>query len=78
MPREITTTDGTRWTCAQAYAGLEDTAPGAGTPAPKDPVKVVCTPDGGAQTVRLSLPGNWHEAVSDDELAKAIEAGHNA
>lgn len=73
MARDVTTPDGTLWNCVQAYAGLDapDAVPDA--PAGGPPVEVVCTPSGGAQTVRLKLPANWETAASDDELAKAIE-----
>lgn len=78
MARDVTTDDGTLWNCVQAYAGLD--APVDATEAPAEasetpqgaPVEVVCTPRGGAQTVRLKLPGNWERSVSDAELGKAI------
>lgn len=38
-----------------------------------DEVTVVCTPSGGAQTVRLQLTRDWMETVSDEELVKQIE-----
>ena len=72
--REVTAADGTRWTCAQAYAGLDADAPAAEAASDGGPVDVVCTPDGGAQTVRLALPPDWREAVSDDALAAKIAA----
>ncbi|MCP2044863.1 hypothetical protein [Pontibacter sp. HSC-36F09] len=37
-------------------------------------VTVVCTPSGGAQTVRLQLPKDWLEAVTDEELVDQITA----
>jgi hypothetical protein len=74
--RTCTTDDGTEWTCAQAYAGLEemdgidvDVAEAAQD---GDTVTVVATPDGGAQTVRLQLHVDWHEGMSDEELVLAI------
>ncbi len=75
--REITDSENTTWTCVQAYAGLsgenaekatELTETNEGT------VTVVCTPSGGAQTVRLELPSNWLEGYSDEDLQKEIEA----
>jgi hypothetical protein len=36
----------------------------------------VCTPSGGAQSVRVELPRGWEERVSDAELLDAI-AGAN-
>ncbi|RNI31892.1 hypothetical protein EFA69_05110 [Rufibacter immobilis] len=73
--REVTDQDNLTWTCVQAYAGLE------GKAAQKDAelseteegnVTVVCTPSGQAQTVRLQLPSNWLESVSDEELLQQI------
>jgi len=76
MPREVRDADGTAWSCVQAYAGLssspekEDAArvdPGS------DRFHVVCTPTGGAQSVRVELPGDWEDALSDEALLKEIE-----
>ncbi|MDB5191929.1 MAG: hypothetical protein JWQ96_1492 [Segetibacter sp.] len=74
--REVTTSDNTKWTCVQAYAGadgnvaekiaeLSETGDGK--------VPVVCTPSGGAQSVRLELPADWEEKLSDEDLAAAIQ-----
>jgi hypothetical protein len=75
-PREVTDADGTTWSCVQAFAGLGDgaaaqaaaerAAEGDGT------VAVVCTPGGGAQSVRLSLPADWAHALDDGALLAAI------
>ncbi|WP_324673446.1 hypothetical protein [Hymenobacter sp. GOD-10R] len=73
--REVIDAHHTTWTCVQAYAGLEgkvaeqaaklaETADGQ--------VTVVCTPNGGAQTVRLELNSNWLDNLSDEELLQAI------
>lgn len=76
MPREVTDSDGIKWTCIQAFAGLG-----------KDPEKteaarvegsgqrfhVTCTPSGGAKSVRLELPGDWEKSLSDDQLLRAIQ-----
>ena len=35
-------------------------------------VTVVCTPTGGAQTVRLDLDENWEEQMTDEMLTEAI------
>jgi hypothetical protein len=76
--REVTDADATTWSCVQAFAGLgaskaadaaaERIAKGDGK------VAVVATPRGGAQSVRLELPHDWREAMSDDELVAAISA----
>ncbi|KMO12411.1 hypothetical protein [Methylobacterium platani] len=70
--RDVTTRDGTAWTCIEALAGMPEAAKeklaGNGRRA------VVCTPSGGAHSVRLSLAEDWR-AMPDDALAAAIEAG---
>jgi len=73
--REVTDTHHTTWTCVQAYAGLESkTAEKAAKLAETEEgtVSVVCTPSGGAQTVRLELNSNWLDDLTDEELLKAI------
>jgi hypothetical protein len=77
MQREITDDENTTWTCAQAFAGLGAGGAAAQAAAEKmaggeGQVAVVATPSGGAQTVRLELPRDWHERMSDEELAAAI------
>ena len=71
--RTCTTADGTEWTCAQAYAGLGDDTESPDVTADDGTVTVVATPSGGAQTVRLHLDSGWHDALSDKDLAGAIE-----
>ncbi|MBD2099737.1 hypothetical protein [Leptolyngbya sp. FACHB-261] len=78
MPREVTDQDGITWTCAQAYAGLssdEESQSAAQVKGEPDLYHVVCTPSGGAQSVRLQLKGNWQESYSDEELLQQIETG---
>lgn len=76
MPREVRDEEGTSWSCVQAYAGLsegpdkDDAARVEGSP---DLLHVVCTPSGGAQSVRLQLPDNWEE-LPDEALVRAITA----
>jgi hypothetical protein len=74
--REVQDADNTTWTCVQALSGLTGQAAEeaaerieseAGT------VPVVCTPSGGAQSVRLELPRDWAGTMSDDNLLKAIK-----
>lgn len=73
--REVQDDDDVRWTCVQALGGLGGAAAElaadrleseAGT------VPVVCTPSGGAQSVRLELPRDWMERVDDAALLRAI------
>ena len=59
--------DHTTWSCVAALA----TAAGDGK------VPVVCTPSGGARSVRLELAGNWREELSDGELLAAIAAARS-
>ncbi|UOQ54266.1 hypothetical protein [Hymenobacter cellulosivorans] len=75
--REVTTPDNTQWTCVQAYSAVNsDAADKAATLSETDTggVPVVCTPSGGAQTVRLELEKDWLDNLSDKELAQAIQA----
>ena len=82
MQREVTDSDNTTWTCVQAYAGLGTQGPAAALAerAAEDgkPLPVVCTPTGGAQSVRLSLAADWHAGMSDDDLLEAIAAERGA
>ena len=73
--REVQDADNVRWVCVQALAG------GTGATAEEaaerlegadGTVPVVCTPSGGAQSVRVALPRGWEESVSDDALLAAI------
>ena len=73
--REVQDADNVRWVCVQALAGV---AGGAADRAVKhlerdgEAVPVVCTPSGGARSVRLELAPGWDEDASDDELLAAI------
>jgi hypothetical protein len=77
MPRDVTDAEGTTWNCIQAFAGLgndpdkKDAAQVEGS----DRIRVVCTPSGGAKSVRLELPGDWEKAMADEDLADAIRTG---
>ena len=73
--REVTDRNNTRWTCVQAYSMLEtETAEKASELTEKESgkVTVVCTPSGGAKTVRLELPSNWEDELIDDDLIEEI------
>lgn len=77
MPREVTDPDGITWTCIQAFSGLgqdPEKAEAARVDGQSDAFQVVCTPSGGAQSVRLELPGNWEETASDNQLLEGIRA----
>ena len=77
MPRDVTDSDGVTWSCIQAFAGLggaEEKAEAAKVDGSRDRYHVVCTPSGGAKSVRVELPGDWEEGLSDEELLRAIKA----
>lgn len=80
MPRDVSDPDGRTWNCIQAFAGLggeaEDLAGriGAARVGDGDRVYVVCTPSGGAHSVRVELPTDWETTLSDADLLQAIRA----
>lgn len=74
--REVTDKDNTTWTCVQAYAGLQGKAAEKAAEIIENEngqVPVVCTPGGGAQSVRLQLPTDWLEQLSDEQILQEIE-----
>ncbi len=74
--REVTDQQRTTWTCVQAYAGTDGAAAQQATELSESEagtVPVVCTPSGGAQTVRLELSKGWFDSLTDEELTAAIE-----
>lgn len=76
MPREVTDGEGTAWTCVQAYAGLSEGGEkdeAARVEGEEDRYHVVCTPSGGAQSVRLQLQGDWETSLSDEDLLREIQ-----
>lgn len=80
MARDVTDTDGVQWTLAQAFAGVgesDEATSAAERLASRDGhVAVVCTPSGGAQTVRTELPLGWEEHMTDAQLLDAIASGN--
>jgi hypothetical protein len=77
MAREVTDAEGITWTCVEAYTGLSDGAENhaaAQVNGSHDTYWVVCTPSGGAKSVRLKLQGEWEKSYSDDALLREIEA----
>ncbi|MBW4545192.1 MAG: hypothetical protein KME25_12205 [Symplocastrum torsivum CPER-KK1] len=77
MEREVKDTDGITWTCVQAYTGLSDGVQdqnAAQVKGTEDTYWVVCTPSGGAKSVRLKLQGEWETSYSDEALLSEIEA----
>ncbi len=73
--REVTDKENIKWTCVQAYTGLEGkVADKAAELSESDEgrIPVVCTPVGGAQSVRLNLDKNWEEQLSEEQLLDEI------
>lgn len=73
--REVIDQEGTTWTCVQAYAGLNGKNGEKATQLSETSdhkVPVVCTPSGGAQSVRLELRQDWLEQLSDNKLLAGI------
>jgi hypothetical protein len=77
MEREITDNNGITWTCVQAYSGLgnnTENQEAAQVKGIEDSYWVVCTPSGGAKSVRLKLQGEWEKSYSDEMLLNEIKA----
>ena len=75
--REITGKENIKWTCVQAYAGLDGKLSEETLELSENndgTVTVVCTPSGGAQTVRLQLSRDWEQQLSDEDLAAQIQS----
>ena len=66
---------GLRWTCVQALAGVTGDAAAAAEHKmdAEGAVPVVCTPSGAAQSVRLTLPPDWTDSMTDEQLGDAIK-----
>ena len=75
MPREVIDPHGTTWACVQAFAGLgadADKTEAARVEGAPDHVHVICTPSGGAKSVRIQLPEAWEQQLSDEVLLQLI------
>ncbi len=73
--REVTDKENVKWTCVQAYSGMQEKLSEKAAEIIENGdgrIPVVCTPTGGAQSVRLELQNNWIEQLQDDELIDAI------
>ncbi|MBW4445003.1 MAG: TonB C-terminal domain-containing protein [Plectolyngbya sp. WJT66-NPBG17] len=77
MERTVSDQDGITWSCVEAFTGLSEDKPqhseAAQVKGQEDAYWVVCTPSGGAQSVRLKLSGDWQNTYSDEALLQAIE-----
>jgi hypothetical protein len=77
MPRDVTDEQGIAWSCVQAFAGLgRDSAKEAAArvPGTADRVRVVCTPSGGARSVRVELPQDWEASCTEEDILVAIRS----
>ena len=75
--REVTDRENINWTCVQAYAGLDGEVSEEARELSKNndgTVTVVCTPSGGAKTVRLQLAKDWEQQLSEEDLANQVDA----
>ncbi len=77
MARDVQDADGVTWACVQAFAGVAQSAAttaAAHVAGTEDCYYVVCTPSGGARSVRNQLPAQWETAQDDDALQAANAA----
>jgi len=74
--REVRDENNVLWKCIQAFAGTNGRAAkeAAEIAAEGNEVEVICTPSGGAQTVRLKLKKEWAETLSDEDLLSKIQS----
>lgn len=73
----MTDKTGITWSCIEAFTGLSDQtehSEAAQVKGKENTYWVVCTPSGGAQSVRLKLSGDWQQSYSDEALLREIEA----
>lgn len=72
--REVQDQNNTRWVCVEALSGLSDNTSEVAEKIQdrNGKVPVVCTPSGGAQTVRIKVNPDWVQKLSDEELVKQI------
>lgn len=78
--REVQDEENTIWTCVQALSGLSGQAAEEAAEkieSEEGKIPVVCTPGGGAQSVRLELPKDWAERMSDEDLSRSIKQARN-
>jgi hypothetical protein len=76
MPHEISDAEGRTWSCVQAVVGFGNDPEKANTArmhGERGRLDVVCTPNGGAKSVRIDLAGGWEEGMSDGGMLKAVQ-----
>lgn len=79
--REVQDEQNVQWVCVQALAGVDGAATEAAAKhleSDRGTVPVVCTPSGGATSVRIELARGWEETASDAELLEAIVGARSA
>ena len=77
MPREVSDAEGITWTCIQAFAGLgndPEKVDAARVDGTRNQVHIVCTPSGGAKSVRIELAEDWETSLPDDDLLQVIRS----
>lgn len=75
IQRDVQDSDNVTWTCVQALSGLSAQAAEEAAErieSDEGTVPVVCTPSGGEQSVRIELPRDWSDRMSDEDLLSAI------
>jgi hypothetical protein len=74
VPREITDKDSITWSCIQTFAGLgnDPEKTDAARVNGSDRLRVLCTPSGGAASVRLELLDGWEAGMPDSDLLQKI------
>jgi hypothetical protein len=75
--REVQDAENVRGTCVQAFGGMGGAAAELAAERVESAdgtVPVVCTPSGGAQSVRVELPRDWQASLDDAALLDAIAA----
>jgi hypothetical protein len=75
IQREVQDSENVTWTCVQALSGLSGEAADEAAERVESEggkVPVVCTPNGGEQSVRIELPKGWEERMSAEDLLAAI------
>lgn len=75
--REVKDTEGLNWVCVQSLATVESLKDTEVKNSKGGEVIVVCTPSGGAQTVRLQLPQNWFDELDDKTLLTQIQSSRS-
>jgi hypothetical protein len=80
--REVQDSNNVKWQCVEAFSGGSKEMHRKASMISKNEegeVEVVCTPSGGAQTVRLQLQPNWIQSLTDEQLlAEIIKAGNGS